>query len=117
METEAEWKFINREIQKLTISGRLSGINEWHIGLKKQAGTWKWVNGRPLTIAKWQPNRPDGDGDVAVISKDHPPGSQGLFNDLHYINHRAFICELTFGKRIRVYIQKSLYEECDYRAA
>ena len=93
METEAEWEFINSEIQKIT----LPGVNEWHIGLKKQ-GTWQWVSGKPLTINKWQRYEPSGDGDVAVMSKDYPPGSHGLLNDLKGLYPKPFICEMPAGK-------------------
>lgn len=96
METEAEWQFVNSEIQKIT----LQGVNEWHIGLKKQ-GNWKWVSGRPLTIDKWRKNQPSGDGNFAVMTKDYPAGTQGLFNDLADYHRRAFICEIPKGKRIK----------------
>lgn len=93
LETEAEWQFVNSKIQNIT----LQGANEWHIGLKKQ-GDWKWVNGNPMTIEKWQRSQPSGDGNVAVMSKDYPPGSQGLFNDLNAQMPRPFICEIPKGK-------------------
>ena len=93
LETEAEWQFVNSKIQNIA----LQGANEWHIGLKKQ-GDWKWVNGNPMTIEKWQRSQPSGDGNVAVMSKDYPPGSQGLFNDLNAQMPRPFICEIPKGK-------------------
>ena len=96
METENEWKFINDQIQRITLPGQ----DEWHIGLKNQ-GTWQWVSGKPLNITKWQTNEPSGDGNVAVMSKDYPPGSQGLFNDLKDLIPRPFICELPTGKTNR----------------
>ena len=97
IETEKEWQFINTEIQKLCI-----GVpNEWHIGLHKVGDVWKWVNGKPLTISKWQNNQPSGDGDVAVMSKDFPPTKQGLFNDLEDRLYRAYICEMPKGKNTR----------------
>ncbi|XP_078370532.1 uncharacterized protein LOC144654307 [Oculina patagonica] len=92
METDAEWKYVNSEIQKIT----LPGVNEWHIGLKKQ-GDWKWVSGSPLTIKKWQRYEPSGDGNAVVMSKDYPPGSQGLFNDLSGRYPKPFICEIPKG--------------------
>ena len=79
-------------IQKLTLPGPR---NEWHIGLRQQGSNWQWANGHPLTIAKWQRDRPNDDGTVGVISKDYPPGSKGLFDDVRINLHRAFICELT----------------------
>ena len=93
METEPEWEYVNREIQQIT----LPEVNEWHIGLKNQ-GTWKWVSGKPLTIKKWQRYEPSGDGNAAVMSKDYPPGSQGLFNDLSGQYPKPFICEIPSGK-------------------
>ncbi|XP_078372611.1 cochlin-like [Oculina patagonica] len=90
METEEEWKFINSHIQTLT----LAGSSEWHIGLKKQGQKWNWVSGKPLTIVKWQQQQPSGDGDVTVMSKDHPAGTQGLFDDLPDGTEKAYICEI-----------------------
>ncbi len=96
METEEEWQFINEEIQK-----RCSA-KEWHIGLKQMGENWtEWVNGRPLTISKWQGGKPYGDGNVAAMSKDYPPTTQGLFNDLPGHRFKAFICEMPNGKTIR----------------
>lgn len=100
MEEEEEWQFVNTEIQKRTIPKPM----EYHIGLLKEEGVWKWVNGQPLTIDKWQKIEPDyrqpsGDGDVAVMSKDYPEFTQGLFNDLAKHNKRPFICEIPKGKR------------------
>ena len=96
METLEEWEYINSKIQQIT----LPRANEWHIGLKKE-GSWKWVNGKPLTIAKWQKNEPSRDGNVAVMSKDYPPGSQGLFNDLKASHAKPYICEIPKGKKLK----------------
>ena len=73
--------------------------NEWHIGLKKVGQNWKWVNGKSLKINKWQLLQPSDDGDVVVMSKDWPPTTQGLFNDLPASVKRAFICEIPKGKK------------------
>ena len=97
METEKEWQFINKEIQKLNIDEP----HEWHIGLKKVGDDWQWVNGEPLTINKWQAGQPSGDGDFTVMSKDWPPPTQGLFNDLANYHKRAYICEFLIGKRMK----------------
>ena len=95
LENEAEWQFLNGEIQKRCIGQP----NEWHIGLHKVNNVWKWVNGQPLTLRKWQTahGEPSGDGDKAVMSKDYPPTKQGLFNDLPNGLKRAYICELPKG--------------------
>ncbi|CAH3166478.1 unnamed protein product [Pocillopora meandrina] len=92
IETEAEWSFLNDEIQKRCIGQP----NEWHIGLNKVGEVWKWVNNSPLTIDKWQTTHgePSGDGNKAVMSKDYPPTKKGLFNDLPNWIKRAYICEL-----------------------
>ena len=94
MDTEAEWRFINSEIQKLTIPGADA---EWHIGLVKR-NTWKgrWASGWPLTIAKWQSQEPSADkrSNAAVISK----ASQGLFKAVPHSLFRPFICEFPSGK-------------------
>ena len=93
METEDEWIFINAKIQKISIPNG----DEWHIGLKKQK-IWEWVSGKTLNqtlgITKWQKGQPSGDGDVAVMSKNYPPGNQGLFNDVNKLIPKPFICEL-----------------------
>ena len=91
METKEEWKFINQEIQ-------IRNIQEWHVGLKKEEGDWKWVSGQPLTINKWQEGQPSGDGDVVVMARDYPVGTQGLLNDLRDDITKAFICEIPKGK-------------------
>lgn len=92
---EEEWQFIKTQIQQLDIPGN----NEWHIGLRKgRQGGWIWVSGSPLEINKWQSSQPSGDGPVAVMAENHPPGTQGLFNDLRNSLERAFICELPKGK-------------------
>lgn len=55
-----------------------------------------------MTISKWQVSKgqPSGDGDVAVMAKDYPANTQGLFNDLSNTKRRAFICEVPKGKII-----------------
>ena len=93
METEKEWQFINKEIQERATS------TEWHIGLTNMEQKWKWVNGRPLTISKWQEREPSGDGNVAVMA--NRPNAQGLFHDLSALHRIASICEILKGNSIR----------------
>lgn len=68
IENEAEWSFLNNEIQKRCIGKP----NEWHIGLHKVNGDWKWVSGSKLNIKKWQTTAgtPSGGGDKVVMSRD-----------------------------------------------
>ncbi|XP_022801244.1 uncharacterized protein LOC111338943 [Stylophora pistillata] len=94
IETEQEWKFINKEIQKRSTT---DGNHEWDIGLIKKDANWTWVSGIPLTICKWSKGAPSGDGDVGQIYKKSPYGKQGLFNDLAGNRPEAFICEISKG--------------------
>ena len=93
METEKEWQFINKEIQERATS------TEWHIGLTNMGQEWKWVNGRPLTISKWQDREPSGDGNVAVMA--NRPNAQGFFNVLPALHRIVSICEILKGNSIR----------------
>ena len=94
METEKEWQFINKEIQKRTTP------TKWYIGLENMGQEWKWVNGRPLTISKWRDEEPSGHGNVGEIVKGYRPNTQGLFNDLPGSNGRVSICEILKGNAI-----------------
>lgn len=97
IETEAEWSYIIRYLRHYFLRRT---PNEWQIGLRKNR-TWTWINGKPLTINKWSENQPGGDGNVTVMYKNFPEGSNnyGLFNDLRADIHKPFICELAQGKK------------------
>ena len=95
LETEDEWNFINDQIQR--------GIyrNKWSIGLTKKAGNWTWVNGRPLTICKWEQGEPRGEHDAAFMYKRSSNGEQGVFGGFNVIimaYQHAYICEISEGK-------------------
>ena len=95
METLQEWEFINKTIKDLT-SGQ---FNEWHIGLFKNVttGNWTWINGRPLTIDKWQKNNPGRDDFYALIAREFPRGSYGSFYSIMGNVQRGRICEEETG--------------------
>ena len=99
METEREWEFINEEIKKQTTAD--AKTNEWHIGLFLNSTTknWTWINGKPLTIKKWQPYKPDKDKNsiYALIAKEWPTGYYGSFNSIKSTIERAWICEEETG--------------------
>ena len=80
METEEEWKFIVKEIQT-----RKSGNeNEWHIGLYRNLTTrkWTWINGKTVTIDKWQKDQPQ-DGDFyTMMARESSDGVKGSFSSI-----------------------------------
>ena len=91
IETLQEWEFINKSMAEQ----KTSPYDEWHIGLFKNltTGNWTWVNGKPLTLNKWQPHAPGKDDKYALMAKEWPPGSYGLFNSIKYRIYRGWICE------------------------
>ena len=95
METLQEWEFINKTIKDLT-SVR---FNEWHIGLFKNrtTGNWTWINGKRLTIDKWQKNNPEKDDFYALIAREFPTGSYGLISSIKGSVQRGWICEEETG--------------------
>ena len=95
METSQEWEFINKTIKDLTSCQ----YNEWHIGLFKNrtTGNWTWINGRPLTMDKWQKNKPAKNDFFALIAREFPPGSYGSFNSINGNAQRGWICEEETG--------------------
>ena len=95
IETIREWEFINK-----SISERMAvPYNEWYIGLFRNVttGEWTWINGKPLTIDKWQPLEPETVAYFALISKQYPPGYYGLFHSIKGYIQRGWICEEETG--------------------
>ena len=92
METEREWQFITDEI-----GNRNTSRNEWHIGLFNASGNWTWVNGKPLTLNKWQESEPGSDDLYGLIHKEFPTGSYGTFSSNKGVS-RDYICEQETGK-------------------
>ena len=89
IETEEEWQFINREIQKRGTSN----ASAWHIGLEKKGGVWTWLSGEQLNISKWRDSELGGDDKRAEITKNG-----GLYNSISSISRNAYICETPGGK-------------------
>ena len=89
IETEEEWKFINREIQKRGTSN----ASAWHIGLEKKGGVWTWLSGEQLNISKWRDSEPGSNDQRAEISKNG-----GLFDSISTLSENAYICETPGGK-------------------
>lgn len=95
IETEREWEFITMEIQT-----RKSGkYNEWYIGLYKSliTGNWTWINGKPLTIDKWQENTPNDSDSYTLMAKEWPTGFKGSFKSIIGNTYRGWICEEVTG--------------------
>ena len=93
METEREWQFITDEI-----GNRNTSRNEWHIGLFHASGNWTWVNGKPLTLNKWQKREPGFKDLYGLIHKNFPKGSYGTFSGNKGVIIRDYICEQETGK-------------------
>ena len=93
METEREWQFITDEI-----GNRNTKYNEWHIGLFNASGNWTWVNGKPLTLNKWQKNEPGPDDLYGLIHTNFPKCSYGTFSSHTGVIQRDYICEQETGK-------------------
>ena len=95
METEQEWEFIKNAIQ----NREGSEYGEWFIGLEINTTTknWTWVNGKPLTIDKWQKSNPDPNDFYGMIHKEFPTGFKGSFSTVHGRVQRGWICEKESG--------------------
>ena len=95
LETLREWEFINKTMKDRT------GVKypEWHIGLFKNitTGKWTWINGKPLSIKKWQRNEPNNGDKYALIHKNWPSGSYGSLSGSHVRMSRGWICEKETG--------------------
>ncbi|KAJ7376151.1 Asialoglycoprotein receptor 1 [Desmophyllum pertusum] len=93
LETEREWDFINKEIQNRKTYKAAS--DEWFIGLYRNlaTGNWTWINGKPLTIDKWQQDKPADRDFYSLIAKDWPLGHKGSFNSIKGNIHKEWICE------------------------
>ena len=95
METIEEWEFINSNLKDQIGNA----LNEWHIGLviNLTTGNWNWINGRPLTFDKWQPNKPGRRDLYVIIAEEYPLGSFGSFNSITEYPRRGWICEEQTG--------------------
>ena len=95
METEQEWEFIKNAIQ----NREGSKFGEWFIGLEMNLtiGNWTWINGKPLTIDKWQRSNPDPADFYGLIHKEYPTGYKGSFSTITDNIERGWICEKESG--------------------
>ena len=95
METEQEWEFIKNAIQ----NREGSKLGEWFIGLEMNLtiGNWTWINGKPLTIDKWQRSNPDPADFYGLIHKEYPTGYKGSFSTIRDNIERGWICEKESG--------------------
>ena len=112
IETEEEWNFINDQIQRRNTTYYK---NKWSIGLTKKAGNWTWVNGRPLTICKWEQGEPRGEHDAAFMYKRSSNGEQGVFGGVNgtSIGYRhAYICEISEGKLLFLLLFCFVFSVC-----
>ena len=95
METEQEWDFITKKIQT-----RKSGKeNEWHIGLNRNLATrkWTWINGKTVTIDKWQKDQPQDGNFYTLMARESSDGVKGSFSSIKGNINRGWICEKQAG--------------------
>uniref|UniRef100_A0A8C7X3V9 C-type lectin domain-containing protein n=1 Tax=Oryzias sinensis TaxID=183150 RepID=A0A8C7X3V9_9TELE len=93
---EADLLAINSTDEK-TFLVAFSNIPVW-IGLtdKVQEGTWKWVDGSPLTLKFWEENQPDnGGGSIRYGEEDCAEirETSGSWNDIKCETSMRWICE------------------------
>ena len=95
METEQEWEFIKNAIQ----NREGSEYGEWFIGLEMNIATrnWTWVNGKSLTIDKWEVSNPDPSDFYGMIHKEFPAGIKRSFSSVKGNVQRGWICEKESG--------------------
>ena len=95
METEKEWEFIKNAIQ----NREGSKYGEWFIGLELNMTTrnWTWINGKSLTIDKWEKSSPDPDDFYVMIHEEFPLGFKGSFVTIKGNVQRGWICEKESG--------------------
>ncbi|XP_020568812.1 C-type lectin domain family 17, member A-like isoform X2 [Oryzias latipes] len=93
---EADLVVINTNDEKTFIFA--SSHKPVWIGLtdKVQEGTWKWVDGSPLTLQFWGDDQPDNGGGIQAYGEEdcvqirYTPGS---WNDIACKNSQKWICE------------------------
>ena len=95
MEEEQEWEFIKNAIQ----NREGSKYGEWFIGLEMNITTrnWIWVNGKPLTINKWEKSSPAPNDFYGLIHEEFPTGFTGSFSTVKGDVQRGWICEKESG--------------------
>ena len=72
------------------------------------------MNGRPLTICKWEQGEPRGERDAAFMYKRSSNGEQGVFGGVNglSLNIRAYICEISEGKLLFLLLFCFVFSVC-----
>ncbi|XP_039456320.1 C-type lectin domain family 17, member A-like isoform X2 [Oreochromis aureus] len=80
-------------LSTITTKDAWIGLND-----KEQEGTWKWVDGTPLTLTYWAKTQPDNGGkqDCAYVTKDE---RRSWGDGWCLIEYRQWICEKTPNPR------------------
>nr|XP_046224287.1 CD209 antigen-like protein A [Oncorhynchus gorbuscha] len=81
----ADLVIINSKEEQVFINGLYQTKNNVWIGLTDSVteGTWKWVDGTPLTTANWERGQPNGNNGTDQDCGEfvYHPTSQGWWND------------------------------------
>ncbi|XP_067460383.1 CD209 antigen-like protein C isoform X2 [Thunnus thynnus] len=87
--------------EEQTFLSTFTEVETWSwIGLtdKDKEGTWKWIDGTPLTLSYWERNQPDnGNGDPQWGEEDCVHIRSGNWNDLSCDASLPWICEKNAG--------------------
>ena len=73
------------------------------------------MNGRPLTICKWEQGEPRGEHDVAVMYKRSSNEEQGVFGGVNGTSIRyrhAYICEISESKLLFLLLFCFVFSVC-----
>ena len=103
METKAKWDFVNNYIKQNILS---TYKYEWNIGLYKDDGIWKWVNGKQLDWDGTKGEWPWHSGEPSQVQNKDVYANIWIKTlaldyrcvDVSATNTKPYICEYTVSK-------------------
>ena len=66
-------------------------------------GKWTWINGKTVTIDKWQKDQPQDGNFYALMARESSNGVNGSFSSLKANINRGWICQEQTGIYIGLY--------------